>query len=159
MKDLNIYLQEKLQDKEFALQYYRQATYFRLADQFLLLRKARGLTQTELADKADTTQTVVSRLENVSVRPSLETVVKLAEALDAVVEVRLVPLEQIQAEQEKEALAENEQAVKNDAFELVMSLDQTRKLVTWKQPSNAWVLGERPSLQPVTETKKILDFA
>jgi len=88
--DFNQFLQEQMQNDGFARQYYRDATFFRLADQFILLRKMRGLTQRELAEKAGTTQAVVSRLENVSVRPSL---VKLAEALDAVIEVHLIPLE------------------------------------------------------------------
>ena len=91
--DFNSFLQEQMQDDDFARQYYREATFFRLADQFILLRKQRGLTQRELAEKAGTTQAVVSRLENVSVRPSLENVVKLAEALDAVIEVHLIPIE------------------------------------------------------------------
>jgi transcriptional regulator with XRE-family HTH domain len=93
--DFNQYLQEQFQDEAFTRQYYRQATYFRLADQMIMLRKRRGLTQKELAQKANTTQAVVSRLENVSVRPSLESIVNLAEALGAVVEVRLVPVEEL----------------------------------------------------------------
>lgn len=126
MKDFNALIKEKFQDQDFLREYYHQATYFRLADQLLLLRKQRGLTQTELADKADTTQTVVSRLENVSVRPSLETVVKLAEALDAVVEVRLVPLEQLLAEQGAGVPAESQPAVKVDALDLVVSVAQDK---------------------------------
>lgn len=101
MRDFNALLKEKFQDQDFLREYYRQATYFRLADQLLLLRKERGLTQSELAEKAGTTQTVVSRLENVGVRASLETVVRLAEALEAAVEVHLVPLEQLQATTER----------------------------------------------------------
>jgi preprotein translocase subunit SecB len=48
-----------------------------------------------LAEKGLTTQAVVSRLENVSVRCSLETVVRLAKALDAVVELHLIPSEDL----------------------------------------------------------------
>lgn len=94
--DFNQFIQEKLRDQDFARDYYHQAAYFRLADELILLRKKRGLTQKELAEKAGTTQAVVSRLENVSVHASLESVLKLAEALDAVVEFNLVPLEELE---------------------------------------------------------------
>lgn len=69
------------------------APFYQLANQLLLLRKKRGLNQQKLADKAETTQAVVSRLENATVRCSLETVIRLAEVLGAMVEVTLRPVE------------------------------------------------------------------
>ena len=96
MKDFNEFLKEKFKEEDFSREYYHQATFYRLADQFLLMRKKRGLTQKELAEKVGTTQAVISRLENVSVKPSLETIVKIAKALDAVVEVNIKPREEIQ---------------------------------------------------------------
>ncbi len=166
MKDFNALIKEKFQDRDFLRRYYHEAAYFRLADQMILLRKERGLTQTELAEKAGTTQTVVSRLENVSVRPSLETVIRLAEALDAVVEVHLVPLEQIQVEQAR-AATESQSTGEKTALEWAMippsekytSLFQTGKPVAWEQPTNAWILSKRPALQPVTKAKKMPEFA
>jgi transcriptional regulator with XRE-family HTH domain len=95
MSDFASFVKEQLAREGVAREYYRLAPFYRLADQLLLLRKKRGLSQQELAAKAQTTQAVVSRLENVSVRCSLETVVRLAEALDAVVEVRLTPREEL----------------------------------------------------------------
>ena len=67
-----------------------------------MLRKKRGITQQELAEKAKTTQAVVSRLENVSVHSSLESVIRLAESLDAVVEVHLTPIEDLSTGEEKQ---------------------------------------------------------
>jgi transcriptional regulator with XRE-family HTH domain len=95
MTDFDSFLKEQLANPEVAREYYRLAPFYRLADQLLLLRKKRGINQQELAVKADTTQAVVSRLENATVHCSLETVVRLAEALDAVVEVKLKPLEEL----------------------------------------------------------------
>ena len=115
MKDINALLNEKFKDKEFEKQYHREAAFDRLADELLLLRKKRGITQRELAEKMGTTQAVVSRLENATVKPSMETIVKLAEALDAALDVRLVPLEQI-----KKEIEEVEQVVsqkQQDAFQ------------------------------------------
>jgi transcriptional regulator with XRE-family HTH domain len=98
MKDINALLNEKLKDKDFEKQYHRETAFDRLADEFLLLRKKRGITQKELAEKMGTTQAVVSRLENATIKPSMETIIKVAEALGAVVDTRLIPLEEIKKE-------------------------------------------------------------
>ncbi len=115
--DFNQFIQEEMKNQDFAREYYRQAVYFRLADELILLRKKRGLTQKELAEKAGTTQAVVSRLENVSVHASLESVVKLAEALDSVVEVRLVPIEELENRNRQESEAQDQ-----DFFKLKVAL-------------------------------------
>jgi transcriptional regulator with XRE-family HTH domain len=106
MNDINSLLIEKFKDKVFEKKYFRTAALYRLADEVLLLRKERGLTQKELAEKVGTTQAVISRLENASVKPSLETILKIAEALDAVVHVQLLPIETVRLE-EKQGEAEN----------------------------------------------------
>ncbi len=95
MNSLEKFIQEQLARPSVAREYYRLAPFFDLANQLLLLRKQRGLSQQELAEKANTTQAVVSRLENVAVHCSLESVIRLAEALGAAVEVRLKPLEEL----------------------------------------------------------------
>lgn len=95
MTDINSFLNRQMRNPEVAQAYYQQAPFYRLADQLILLRKQRGLTQADLAHKAGTTQAVISRLENVSVRASLETIVRLAQALDAVVELKLIPREDV----------------------------------------------------------------
>jgi transcriptional regulator with XRE-family HTH domain len=100
MSDFNQFVKEQLARKEVSQEYFRLAPFYRLADQLILLRKKRGMSQQELAAKAQTTQAVVSRLENVAVHCSLESVVRLAEALDAVVEVHLTPAEELQASED-----------------------------------------------------------
>jgi transcriptional regulator with XRE-family HTH domain len=47
-----------------------------------LVRKAKGLTQQELADRIGQTMQAISRLETGGSVPSFETLLKLAEALD-----------------------------------------------------------------------------
>lgn len=98
MRNVNALLAEKFKNKEFEKDYHRTAAFYRLADEVLVLRKKRGLTQKQLAQMVGTTQAVISRLENASVKPSFETIVKLAEALEAAVDVRLMPLEAIRQE-------------------------------------------------------------
>lgn len=55
------------------------------------LRLLRGLTQTQLAEMVGTRQPSIARLENGSSFPSLSFLQKVAAALDAKIEVRLVP--------------------------------------------------------------------
>jgi transcriptional regulator with XRE-family HTH domain len=93
MEDLNTRIAEKFKNKDFEKEYFRTAALYRLSDRLLLLRKQRGLTQKELAEIIGTTQAVVSRLESVSVKPSLETILNFAEALDAVVDIQIIPIE------------------------------------------------------------------
>jgi len=99
VNDFRSFSKEQLKNPKVAREYYRLAPFYRLADQLVLLRKKRCFNQQELAEKADTTQAVVSRLENATVRCSLETVVKLAEAMDAVVEIKLIPKEELDQEE------------------------------------------------------------
>ena len=54
------------------------------------LRISRGLTQAQLASMVGTRQPSIARLENGSSQPSLSFLQKIAEALDAKIEVRLV---------------------------------------------------------------------
>jgi predicted transcriptional regulator len=95
MTNYDTFVKDQLSREDVAQEYNRLAPFYKLADQLVLLRKKRSLTQQELAEKGQTTQAVVSRLENVSVHCSLETVVRLAEALDAVVELHLIPSEDL----------------------------------------------------------------
>jgi len=53
------------------------------------LRLQRGWTQAQLAEALGTTQSVVARLESGRHRPSLATLEKIAQVLDARLEVRL----------------------------------------------------------------------
>ena len=52
-------------------------------------RQRAGLTQAEVAERAGTTQSAISRLERSHVHPSLETLERLAKACGAEVELRL----------------------------------------------------------------------
>jgi len=59
--------------------------------QIARLRTLRGLTQTQLADMVGTRQPSIARLENGSSIPSISFLQKVAAALDARIEVKLVP--------------------------------------------------------------------
>ena len=60
-----------------------------LQTQILELRLEKGLSQEELAKKAGTKQTVISRVERGANQPSIDTIKKIANALDRKVKIKL----------------------------------------------------------------------
>jgi len=60
-----------------------------LQSQILELRLEKGLSQKELAKKAGTKQTVISRVERGVNQPSIDTIQKIAKALDRKVKIKL----------------------------------------------------------------------
>lgn len=62
----------------------------RLAMEIRALREARGLSQRELAERVGTTQSAIARLEGGNISPSLPTLDKVAEALEAELSVSLI---------------------------------------------------------------------
>ena len=155
MNDFDTFVKEQLTRKGVAREYYRLSPFYRLADQLVLLRKKRGLTQQELAEKASTTQAVVSRLENVSVHCALETVVRLADALDAVVEVRITPTEELaqttEANQSIVSLCEDKPTA------VYFGRDQKKPC-----PNMMWAKAFDPQTQSVvkeTQKRKIKELA
>ena len=85
-KDLK---RELMQHPDFAKEYEALGPEYELARSIIALRIRRGLTQNELAERMSTTQSVISRLESGSAKPSLATLERLAKALDARVVARL----------------------------------------------------------------------
>jgi len=60
-----------------------------LQSQILELRLEKGLSQEELAEKAGTKQTIISRVERGANQPSIDTIQKIAKALDRKVKIKL----------------------------------------------------------------------
>ncbi len=65
---------------EFMKEYESQAEEFALARALIDARVKSGLTQTEIAEKMQTTQSAIARLESMSRWPSLRTLHKYAKA-------------------------------------------------------------------------------
>ena len=51
-------------------------------------RKKKGMTQKELANQTDLTQSVIARMESKKVVPQLDTLLKIVTALDCKIEIR-----------------------------------------------------------------------
>ena len=80
-----------MKDPEFRNEYEALEPEYRLAAALIRLRLAKGLTQEELAKLLNTKQESIARLESGSSLPSLSTVKRLANALDAELEINLRP--------------------------------------------------------------------
>ncbi len=63
----------------------------RIAEQVIEQRKARGLSQKELAELTGTTQSAIARLESGGRPPRIDTLLRIAEALDCELAVDLKP--------------------------------------------------------------------
>ena len=80
-----------MQNPEFVREYNALEPEYKLAVDLIRLRLAKGLTQEDLAKLLNTKQESIARLENGGSLPSLSTMKKLAEALDAELEINLHP--------------------------------------------------------------------
>jgi len=89
--DFQDYLEEQLQDPEFAKRYSELEPARHIAQQVIMLRQKEGITQAELAKRVGTQQSAISRLENASSVPSLSFVQRVAQALGADIHVILEP--------------------------------------------------------------------
>jgi transcriptional regulator with XRE-family HTH domain len=80
-----------MKNPEFVREYNALEPEYKLAAALIRLRLAKGLTQEDLAKMLNTKQESIARLENGGSLPSLSTMKKLAEALDADLEINLRP--------------------------------------------------------------------
>jgi transcriptional regulator with XRE-family HTH domain len=69
-----------MKNKQYRKAYEELAPEFRLARAVIDARVTAGLTQEQLAERMDTTQSVVARLESGRTRPSTQTLERLAAA-------------------------------------------------------------------------------
>ncbi len=91
MRRFDDYLAEKLRDPAFAEAFYAADLENSIAQQIIMLRALRGLTQNHLASLTGTQQSSISRLESGETKPSLAFLERVAQALDADLEIRIVP--------------------------------------------------------------------
>ncbi|MEW6142465.1 MAG: helix-turn-helix transcriptional regulator [Chloroflexota bacterium] len=80
-----------LKNPEFRKEYMALEPEYRVAASVIKLRLLRGLTQEQLARPIKTKQSSIARLESGTSLPSLSMLRRVADALDAKVEVELQP--------------------------------------------------------------------
>jgi transcriptional regulator with XRE-family HTH domain len=80
-----------LKDPAFKEEYRALEPEFKIASALIRLRLAKGLTQEQLAKLLNTKQESIARMESGSSLPSLSTIKRVANALDAEIEVEIRP--------------------------------------------------------------------
>ena len=91
--NFDIFLEEQLQDPNFAERFQSAGEAWDIALQITSLRKEAGLSQKELAHKLKTSQQQISRMESPSYEGhSLSMLRRVAHALNAEVKVIIEPL-------------------------------------------------------------------
>ena len=75
------HLREQLQDPEFKKEWQKTEAKYLLACKIIETRLSQKMSQRQLAKKAKTTQTVISRVESMSVNPSVDLLQRIAAAL------------------------------------------------------------------------------
>lgn len=90
MKDLtfNDYLKEQLKDPRFKKEWVKSEAAFQVTRELIKARIQGNLSQRQLAEKAGTTQAVVSRIENMNVSPSVNLLQRIAGSLGKRLEIR-----------------------------------------------------------------------
>jgi predicted transcriptional regulator len=77
-------------DPEVLKELEKLAPFYEIINQILLLRKEKNLTQRELAELINTTQSCIARLESGNYNPSLQFLQKIADACGKKVEIRFI---------------------------------------------------------------------
>lgn len=84
-------LSERIKNKDFWTEYWRQEPFFYVARELRNTRRDLGMSQEVLANRSETHQSRISRLESAELDFRLSTLIKVAEALDTHVDIRILP--------------------------------------------------------------------
>ena len=91
IKDMNKSIDELKNEKPKLKEFFEgEDPVYELRKRILELRLEKGYSQAELAKKAGTKQAVISRIESGESEPRIDTVNKIAKALDKKVKIDLV---------------------------------------------------------------------
>lgn len=90
MKDLtlNDYLKKQLKDPEFRKEWEKSEAAYQVTRELIRARIEGKISQRQLAKKAGTTQAVISRIENMSVSPSIGLLQRIAVSLGRRLEIK-----------------------------------------------------------------------
>jgi ribosome-binding protein aMBF1 (putative translation factor) len=80
-----------LTDPEVKAEYDRLGPIFAVVGEMIEARQAAGLTQTEIAARMGTSQSVIARLENARHMPTFEMISRYAAAIGRRLDIHLVP--------------------------------------------------------------------
>ena len=81
MSDFKNYLAQQMEDPAFAAEYEAQRTEYEAIRAVIAARLACNMTQKELAEKTGIRQSNISRIENGSASPTIDTLARIAAGL------------------------------------------------------------------------------
>jgi predicted transcriptional regulator len=90
MKDITLdsYLEKQLKSPKFKKEWEKLEPQYQITRELVKARIEGKISQRELAKKANTTQAVISRIENMTVSPSVGLLQRIAGALNKKLEVK-----------------------------------------------------------------------
>ena len=90
MSDFRKQLEEELKDPEFKKEWDNLELRYAVIKQLIKIRNSYNLSQAQLAEKLNTTQAVISRIENGTVNIGIDFIDRLAKAFNKRVEINLI---------------------------------------------------------------------
>lgn len=84
MRKFNDFLEEQLQDPEFRQAWEETKVEYEVSRQLILLRKQKGLTQSQLVERLNTKQSVISRIEKGDQNITLENLMNIVKCLEVI---------------------------------------------------------------------------
>ena len=90
MSDLQRYLQKQLQDPDFAAEYEKLRPEYEAIRAVIGARLESKLTQKELAEKTGIRQSNISRIENGTSSPTVDTLARLAAGMGKTLKIEFV---------------------------------------------------------------------
>ncbi len=88
MSELKKLIIEELKDEDFKKQWDNTELRYKVIEQLIGIRNKYNLSQTQLAKRLDTTQAVISRIENGSVNIGIDFLSKLAHCFNQKIEIK-----------------------------------------------------------------------
>ena len=95
MKTLNEFLNEQLENPEFKKEYENIQPEMDIIRAIVDARVSQNLTQRELAERTGINQADISKLENGTRNPSLRLLQRLADGMDMVLKIEVIPKSKI----------------------------------------------------------------
>ena len=84
------YLQEQLKNPEFGAEWEKSEAAYQITRELIKARIEKNLSPRELAKTIGTTQVVISRIESMSVSPTINTLQRYANSLGKKLEIKFV---------------------------------------------------------------------
>jgi len=88
MSELKKLINEELKDEDFKKEWDKSELRYKVIEQLIAIRNKYNLSQTQLAKRLDTTQAVISRIENGSVNIGIDFLSKLAHSFNQKIEIK-----------------------------------------------------------------------